>query len=48
LGHGVLTYAVLTALGEKGLPTATTPDGVVTVSSVLEYVEATVPELTEK
>jgi WD40 repeat protein len=48
LGHGVLTYALLTALGEKGPPPAATPDGIVTVSSALEYVEAQVPELTER
>ncbi len=49
LGHGVLTYALLSALGEKGKPQApTTPDGLVTMLLVLQYVNQQVPELTEK
>ena len=49
LGHGVLTYALLSGLGEKGPPQApTTPDGLVTVLALLQYVNQQVPELTEK
>jgi uncharacterized caspase-like protein len=49
LGHGVLTYALLSGLGEKGPPQApTTPEGLVTVLALLQYVNQQVPELTEK
>jgi len=49
LGHGVLTYALLTALGEKGAPQApTTPEGYVTMMSLLQYVGQKVPDLTEQ
>lgn len=49
LGHGILTYALLRGLGENGEPQAPmlTP-GIVTVGSLIEYVYAQVPELTEK
>ena len=49
LGHGVLAYALLAALGEKGEPqAAATPEGIITMMSVLQYVNQQVPELTEK
>ncbi len=49
LGHGVLTYALLSGLGEKGDPQApTSNEGIVTVLSLLQYVNQRVPELTEK
>jgi WD40 repeat protein len=49
LGHGILTYALLSGLGEKEPPKApTTPDGLVTVLGLLQYVNQQVPELTEK
>jgi WD40 repeat protein len=48
LGHGVLTYALLSGLGEKGPPQAATPDGLITVFSLLRYVSDQVPELAEK
>lgn len=49
LGHGVLTSAILSGLGEKGKPeAAATPDGVVTIMAILQYVSQQVPELTEK
>jgi WD40 repeat protein len=49
LGHGVLTYALLTALGEKGEPQAPTdPAGLITILSLLTYVNKAVPELAEK
>ncbi len=49
LGHGVLTYVLLTGLGEKGEPKATVgTEGVVTVYSLLQYAYQQVPELTEK
>jgi uncharacterized caspase-like protein len=49
LGHGVLTYALLNGLGEKGEPQAPmVSEGIVTVGSLIEYVYAQVPELTEK
>ena len=49
LGHGVLAYALLAALGEKGEPqAAATPEGIITMMSLLQYVNQQVPELTEK
>jgi WD40 repeat protein len=49
LGHGVLTYALLSGLGERGQPQAPTMgEGIVTVLSLLQYVNQAVPELTEK
>ena len=45
LGHGVLTYALLTGL-ENGAPTGL--EGIVTVHSLVHYVDQKVPELTEK
>jgi uncharacterized caspase-like protein len=49
LGHGVLTYALLSGLGEKGPPQASaTTDGIITVYSLLQYVNQIVPDLTEK
>lgn len=49
LGHGVLTYALLSGLGEKGKPQAPTgAEGMVTMYSLLQYVNQRVPELTEK
>lgn len=48
LGHGVLTYALLSALGEKGPPQAAGSDGLITVQSLLQYVGQNVPDLTEK
>jgi len=48
LGHGVLTYALLNGLGEKGPPAApTTTEGAVTVQALLQYINQRVPELTE-
>lgn len=49
LGHGVLTYAILTALGEKSPPAATANgEGQVTVNSLLHYLGEEVPRLTQK
>lgn len=49
LGHGVLTYALLSGLGEKGVPKAPmVSEGIITVGSLVEYVYKQVPELTEK
>ena len=49
LGHGVLTYAILTGLGEKGRPAATLGEaGNVTVNALLQYVSDEVPQLAEK
>ena len=49
LGHGVLTYALLSGLGEKGPPQASAmTDGIITVYSLLQYVNQIVPDLTEK
>jgi hypothetical protein len=49
LGHGVLTYALLSGLGEKGPPQApTSSEGMVTIYSLLQYVNLHVPELTQK
>jgi len=49
LGHGVLTHVLLRGLGESAEPQApTSPEGLVTVLSLLQYVNQQVPELTEK
>ena len=49
LGHGVLTYSLLSGLGAKGAPEAAAQaDGTVTVLSLLQYVNQRVPELTER
>jgi len=49
LGHGVLTYALLRGLGEKGKPPApASSEGIITMLSLLQYVNQQVPELTEK
>lgn len=49
LGHGVLTYALLSGLGDKGEPKALGPGGdMVTISSLWTYVSQQVPELAEK
>lgn len=49
LGHGVLTYAILDALGRDGPPAANRDlDGNVTVSSVIQYVSQVVPRLTDR
>ena len=49
LGHGILTYALLSALGEEGQPQASTgPGGTVTMHSLIQYVSDRVPELAEK
>ncbi len=49
LGHGVLTYALLSGLGEKGIPQAPTIEhGIVTVLSLLQYINQVVPDLTER
>jgi uncharacterized caspase-like protein len=49
LGHGVLTYALLSGLGETGTPQAPPlTDGFVTVLSLLSYASTVVPELAEK
>ena len=49
LGHGVLTYTLLTGLGEKGEPKApSASDGIITVESLVQYAHDQVPELTEK
>jgi WD40 repeat protein len=49
LGHGVLTSALLTALGERGPPAALSAQGdEVTVLSVVQYINRRVPELTEE
>ena len=49
LGHGVLAYALLKGLGEKGAPEApTSSEGIVTILSLIQYVNQQVPELTEK
>jgi uncharacterized caspase-like protein len=49
LGHGVLTYALLTGLGEKGQPKApTASEGIITIESLVQYVHDQVPELAEK
>ena len=48
LGHGVLTYAILRALGEGGRPEAVDDQGTVTANSLLTYVAREVPRLTRK
>ena len=49
LHHGVLTYALLSGLGDDGKPQAqVSSEGMVTVLSLLQYVNQTVPDLTEK
>jgi uncharacterized caspase-like protein len=49
LGHGVLAYTLLSALGEQGPPLASTsPDGLVTIHSLLQYVNSRVPEISAK
>jgi hypothetical protein len=49
LKHGILTYVLLQGLGETALPEATSnQDGMVTMFSLLQYVNQQVPELTEK
>jgi hypothetical protein len=49
LGHGVLTYSLLSGLGANGAPEAHAQgDGTVTVLSLLQYVNQRVPELTER
>jgi WD40 repeat protein len=49
LGHGVLTYALLSGLGEKGPPQApTTGEGIITMLSLLQHINQQVPELAEK
>jgi WD40 repeat protein len=48
LGHGVLAYAVLSALGEKRPSSVATKDGLITMFGLLQFVNDQVPELTEK
>jgi WD40 repeat protein len=49
LGHGILTYALLRGLGEKPPPQALSPgERMVTMKSLVAYVDQQVPELTEK
>ena len=49
LGHGVLTYALLSGLGESGPAEAPSmSDGLLTVYALLQYVNQVVPELTQK
>jgi WD40 repeat protein len=49
LGHGLLTSALLTGLGEKGSPeAAASADGTVTILGLLQYVNRVVPEWTER
>jgi uncharacterized caspase-like protein len=49
LGHGILTFTLLSGLGEKGEPQALRDkDGAITMMSLLQYVHQRVPELTEK
>jgi uncharacterized caspase-like protein len=45
LGHGVLTYALLSGLGAKGGERATGPGGMVTMQGLLQYISRKVPEL---
>jgi hypothetical protein len=48
-GHGVLTSAFLSGLGENGHPQATTSsDGSVTIMALLRWVNLRVRELTER
>jgi WD40 repeat protein len=44
LGHGILTYALLSGLGANGADKAASP-GIVTMYGLLEYISRTVPEL---
>ncbi|MFO0750060.1 MAG: caspase family protein [Myxococcota bacterium] len=50
LGHGVLTYAILTGLGTGGKPPAAqlTADGQVTVNALLAWLDDEVPRLTAR
>jgi WD40 repeat protein len=49
LGHGVLTYAILTGLGAAGPPAApVNGEGQVTVNALLRYLSDEVPRLAEK
>jgi hypothetical protein len=49
LDHGVLTYAILSGLGENGDPKAEeNHEGFVTVEALVKYVKGLVPELTSK
>ncbi len=49
LHHGVLTYALLSGLGEDGKPQAASgSDGMVTVLGLVQYVNTEVPDITEK
>jgi|GEM_PF-1950201 len=49
LGHGVLTYAILTGLGGDKKPQASvSSDGTVTVNSLLRYLSEEVPRLSQK
>ncbi|MHC9542366.1 MAG: caspase family protein [Vulcanimicrobiota bacterium] len=49
LGHGVLTYAILTGLGgDKKPQAALSSDGTVTVNSLLRYLSEEVPKLSQK
>jgi WD40 repeat protein len=48
LGHGVLTYAILQALGESGKPAALDQNNEVTASSLLKYVSVNVPKLSSQ
>jgi uncharacterized caspase-like protein len=45
LGHGVLTYALLSGLGATGTERATSAGGVVTMHGLLQYISRKVPEL---
>ncbi|MDQ7821605.1 MAG: caspase family protein [Candidatus Eremiobacteraeota bacterium] len=49
LGHGILTYAILSGLGSGKKPQAPlNKEGKVTVNALLQYLSRTVPELAEK
>jgi len=50
LGHGILTYALLTGLGDGDKPPAarTTPDGHVTMNALLAWLDEEVPRLTAR
>ncbi|MBL8787886.1 MAG: caspase family protein [Deltaproteobacteria bacterium] len=45
LGHGVLTYAILSGLGQGR---AAGPDGLITANGLLAFVDGEVPHLTER
>lgn len=45
LPHSLLTEALLSGLGEDGLPRAATEDGLVTVDGLLAYLRSEVPKL---